>query len=101
VGSKDKNVSLGLGYGFAGGDWAKSPMININVMLRAGARGYFISENYYIRTADANATLLSFGGRQIIKKTGLDYGLVIPLSSEMDTFIAIPWLGLTVPFGGK
>ena len=101
VGSKDKNVSLGLGYGFAASDWAESPMININVMLRTGARGYFISENYYIRTADADAALLSFGGRQIIKKAGLDYGLVIPLSSEMESFIAIPWLGLTIPFGKK
>lgn len=101
VGSKDKNVSLGLGYGFAAGDWAKSPLININVMLRTGARGYFISENYYIRTADTDAALLSFGGRHIFKKAGLDYGLIIPLSSEMESFIAIPWLGLTLPFGKK
>lgn len=101
AGSKDNNVSLGLGYGYAGDDWAKSPMINLNFMLRTGARGYLISENYYISTVDESVVLLSFGGRQIIKKAGLDYGLVIPLFGDMESFAAIPWLGLTIPFGKK
>lgn len=32
---------------------------------------------------------------------GLDYGLFIPLSEDVGTFVAIPWLGLTIPFGKK
>ncbi|NOR86172.1 MAG: hypothetical protein GQ527_01045 [Bacteroidales bacterium] len=97
-GSKDNNVSLGLGYGFAGGEWAKSPMINLNIMLRTGAKGYFISENYFIQAGDESALIISAGGRYIIKEAGLDYGLIIPLFSEMETLIAIPWLGITIPF---
>jgi hypothetical protein len=100
-GSKDKNLSLGLGYGYAAGDWANSPMVNLSFMIRTGARGYFVSENYYISTSNNTIVLLSLGGRQIIKKVGLDYGLIIPFSNEMDQFIAIPWLGLTVPFGNN
>jgi hypothetical protein len=45
--------------------------------------------------------MLSMGGRSIIKKISLDYGLFIPLSSDMDGFVAIPWLGLEVPFGKR
>ncbi|OQX74347.1 MAG: hypothetical protein B6D64_12950 [Bacteroidetes bacterium 4484_276] len=97
-GSRDNNVSFGLGYGYAGGEWAKSPMININFMFRTGARGYIISENYYIQANGEPMVILSFGGRQIIKKAGLDYGLFIPFSSNL---IALPWLGITIPFGNK
>lgn len=100
-GSKDNNLSIGLGYGYAGGQWAKSPMINVNMMFRTGARGYFISENYYIQTVDGNIVLLSLGGRSIIKSAGLDYGLVIPLTSNFESLFALPWLGLTIPFGNK
>jgi len=98
-GTKDNNVSLGLGYGYAGGNWAKSPMINVNMMFRTGARGYFISENYYIHTQDGSLLLITAGGRSIIKNIGLDYGLVFPFVEDLDTFIAFPWLGVTIPFG--
>jgi hypothetical protein len=101
LGSRDKNVSLGLGYGYAGGDWVKSPVINLNTMLRTGPKGYFISENYFIITAETTALIFSFGGRSIIKKVGLDYGLIVPIISDMGQFIAIPWLGITIPFGNK
>ena len=101
LGSRDNNVTFGMGYGYAGGDWAKSPMFNLNGMFRTGARGYFITENYYISGEETNVMIISMGGRQIIKKAGLDYGLVIPFSNDMEDFIAIPWLGITIPFGAK
>jgi len=39
--------------------------------------------------------------RHPARKVGIDYGLFIPLASEMDVFIALPWLGFTVPFDKK
>ncbi len=101
LGSRDNNVTFGMGYGYAGGDWANSPMFNFNCMFRTGARGYFLTENYFISSEEASVVLISLGGRQIIKKAGLDYGLFIPFSSDMEGFIAIPWLGITIPFGAK
>lgn len=100
-GSPNNNVSLGVGYGFAGGDWAKSPMINFGGMFRLTNRGYIITENYFLHAEDVNIVLLSVGGRWIIKKAALDFGLGIPVSSDMDVFIAAPWLGFTIPFGKK
>ncbi|WP_026463143.1 hypothetical protein [Adhaeribacter aquaticus] len=98
-GSKDQNLSLGLGYGYADGGWGKAPTITISGLIRTGVRGYFLTENYIISTGDGSMGLLSVGGRRIIKKVGLDYGLIAPISSDIDTFLAIPFLGLTVPFG--
>lgn len=98
-GNPDKNVTIGLGYGFAGGDWAASPTINVNGMFRVSSRGYFITENYVISGGGETGVILSLGGRSIIKKVALDYGLFIPLFPDMGTFVAFPWLGFSVPFG--
>lgn len=99
VGSPDNNVTAGIGYGFAGGDWAQIPVININGMFRVSSRGYIITENYIISSEGETGALISFGGRSIIKKAALDYGLFMPVSADLDRFIAIPWLGFTLPFG--
>ncbi|HKI87469.1 MAG TPA: hypothetical protein VKA38_00485 [Draconibacterium sp.] len=98
VGTRDNNVTFGLGYGFAGGEWASSPMINIDGMFRLGSRGYFITENYYVNTGGTGAAVISLGGRWIIKKAALDFGLFLPVA-DTETFIALPWLGFTIPFG--
>lgn len=98
IGNENNNLSMGIGYGWAGGKWAKKPVINFNVMLRAGPRAYFISENYFIQIDKTPLVIISLGGRHIIKKAGLDYGLIFPINNEIDTFIAIPWLGITIPF---
>ncbi|HCE56658.1 MAG TPA: hypothetical protein DER09_02400 [Prolixibacteraceae bacterium] len=97
-GSPDANVTFGLGYGFAGGEWAKAPMVNFNGMFRVSSRGYFITENYLLSGGGETILLISLGGRSIIKKAALDYGLVFPVA-EIGEFVAIPWLGFTIPFG--
>lgn len=98
VGTRDNNVTFGLGYGFAGDEWASSPMINISGMFRLSSRGYFITENYYVNTGGSGTAIISLGGRWIIKKAALDFGLFLPVA-DAESFIAIPWLGFTVPFG--
>jgi len=99
VGSRDNNLSLGLAYGYAGGGWAKKPIINLSVMLRASPKSYFLSENYYISIDDENIVIISLGGRTITRHIGLDYGLFVPFYSDMEFFVAIPWIGITVPLG--
>ncbi|NOR75639.1 MAG: hypothetical protein GQ525_10815 [Draconibacterium sp.] len=96
-GTPDNNVTLGLGYGFLGEEWATAPMVNVNGMFRVTSRGYFITENYYFPAGGENMIVFSLGGRWIIKKAALDYGFVLP--TNVGSFIAIPWLGFTIPFG--
>ena len=100
-GTKDKNLNIGLGWCFAVGEMAKNPTINISGMIRTGPKGYFLTENYFIGTTDNFVVLTSIGGRRIIKNIGLDFGLWIPLGADIDSFVAVPWLGFTIPFGTK
>ncbi len=91
VGSRDKNFSIGVGYGYAGGDFAELPAISFSGMLPVGRRNYVITENYLID----NVALFSVGGRSLIKKITLDYGVLLP--AEAGSFFAIPWLGFVIP----
>ena len=101
VGNRNNNLTLGLGYGYASGEWASTPVITLSGMARVGPKGYLVTENFYIGVADDYMLLIMLGGRTVTKKVGIDYGLVIPRTSEMDGFIGFPWLGLTIPFGKK
>ena len=60
-GNRDKNITIGLGYGFANGDWAKSPMVNLNAMYRIGPRSYLLTENFFIQTDEDIIAFLSVG----------------------------------------
>ncbi len=99
-GTRDKNLSVGLGYGFADGDWSRVPTINVSAMIRTGKRGYFLTENYLIGAGDETLALLSAGGRRV-GKVSLDYGVIVPLALDLDSFVAIPWLGISVTLGKK
>ncbi len=98
LGSPDVNVTFGLGYGFAGGEMASTPAININGLMRVSKSSYIITENYILSGGGESVVLISFGGRTIFKKVALDYGLVIPFGGY-GIEIAIPWLGFSLPFG--
>lgn len=98
LGSPDANVTFGMGYGFAGGEMASSPTININGLLRISKRGYIITENYILSGGGDNIVITSIGGRSIFNKVALDYGLVIPFAGYGIEF-AVPWLGFSLPFG--
>lgn len=98
-GGKDKNVTFGLGYGFAEGEFASTPLINLSGLFRLSSRGYFITENYYLNVDGESGGVISLGGRWLIKKASLDFLLAIPYASGMDTFIAFPVVGFAIPFG--
>ncbi|OFY62662.1 MAG: hypothetical protein A2V64_05800 [Bacteroidetes bacterium RBG_13_43_22] len=115
-GSRDRNFSLGFAYGFAEDSWMNRPIINLSTMLRAGPKGYFISENYIIpyeqkswdfgymgdyQVKKKSAVVISLGGRSIIRNVGLDYSLWIPINAGIESFLAIPFLGVTIPIGKK
>jgi len=99
VGSRDQNLTLGAGWAFADGQWAEAPTLTLSGMTRVGRKTYLLTENYYINVEDASLGILSFGGRSVQKRLAIDYGLFIPVGADIGSFIAIPWLGIAVPFG--
>ena len=98
-GSRDQNISLGMGYGFAAGSWARAPMVNVSGIIRTGKNGYLLTENYYIQPSEDALLLLSIGGRRMIRNFGLDFGAFVPFAEDIEQFIALPWLGFSVSFG--
>ena len=98
-GNRDRNLSIGLGWGFIDDDFAKTPTINVSGILRTGRRGYLVTENYFISAGGENVLILSFGGRTLWNRFSLDYGLFRPIHRDISNgFIAFPWLGFVVPF---
>jgi hypothetical protein len=100
IGSRDRNMSIGLGWGYSDGGTSKSPTFTFAGMYRTGPRWYLLTENYYIGISDDPLAVISFGGRYVTRKLGIDFGLFVPLQ-QGEGFIAGPWLGINVPFGRK
>ena len=100
IGSRDRNMSIGLGWGYSDGGMSKSPTFTLAGMYRTGPRWYLLTENYYIGISDDPLAVISFGGRYVTRKLGIDFGLFVPLQ-QGEGFIAGPWLGINVPFGRK
>jgi hypothetical protein len=99
-GSKDRNVSLGIGYVFTGNGWESTPTIHFGGMFRIGRKGYIMLEGFSF-TGEETFPLVALGGRTVWSKLSLDYGLMAPVYVGTDIFIAIPWLGVAIPFGRK
>jgi hypothetical protein len=97
-GPHDKNFSIGIGYAFAGDEFLSTPLINIGGLLRVGRKTYLMTENYIISAGGETAGFSIIGGRSMINKSAIDYGLGLPIAPGMDVFLAIPWLGITIPF---
>lgn len=97
LGDKNQNITMGMGYGFADGEFASRPTFSLAGMLRTGKRGYLISENYIISTGFETIVVLSLGGRFTGKRITLDYGgYFVP---NLGTFAIAPWLSVSIPFG--
>lgn len=97
VGTRDNNVSVGLGYGYAGSDWSSRPVLNISGLTRVGRTIYLLAENYVFPGSEPSG-IVSVGVRWAPENFAVDFGLVRPLDVE-GGFVGVPWLGVTIPFG--
>ncbi|MBK9014473.1 MAG: hypothetical protein IPM82_10505 [Saprospiraceae bacterium] len=105
-GPKDKNLSLGLGWGFSNeGGLGERPTISVSYIRRSKPKWAFLTENYFISAGDDALVILSGGARYMAKKISIDFGgmTFIITGGDQDIVPIIPWLSLTVPFhvGGK
>lgn len=95
-GSRNKNLSIGLGYGFVNDSFASTPTVSLSGSIRISEKSYLMTENYLI---DGFAVGI-LGGRTVWESVSLDYGLILPYTVLGDGgFVAAPWLSLIVPFG--
>ncbi|WP_375582951.1 hypothetical protein [Cyclobacterium xiamenense] len=69
VGSKDRNLTLGLGWAYANGGIANRPTVSLAGMIRTGPRGYLLTENYLIGAGGESLGILSAGGRRMVGRS--------------------------------
>lgn len=98
VGSRDRNVTLGMAYGYTGDGFSDAPAVNVSGMLRVGRTAYLITENYLFPAVD-EANLVAVGFRWAPENFAVDFALARPLVEEEVGLVAFPWLGVTIPFG--
>jgi len=97
VGSRDNNATVGLGYGYADGQFSDTPAINVSGMKRVSRTVYLLTENYFLPAVEGG-NLVSVGVRWAPESFAVDFALVRPLGGDADGFVALPWLGVTIPF---
>lgn len=72
-GSADNNLTVGLGYGFAGGEIGATPVLQVGGQTRVSRRVSLISENYIIANSEAGMGGL-YGAKINWRRTSLGLG---------------------------
>ncbi len=97
-GDRDKNLTVGLGYAYAGNTWSNTPLVNISGLYRSSINIQWIAEIYFLPGIEGSGVGI-FGARWAPERFAVDFGLARPLSAA--GFIGVPWLGVTIPFGNR
>jgi len=101
-GSKDKNLSVGLGFPFSNSGFSKTPAISISGISRIARKWSVLTENY-IFPGEETVIVGSVLFRYMTQKFAWDFGLARPLSfsdvSDLGYLVGIPVIGATIKFG--
>ena len=74
IGNRDNNMTVGIGYGYAGDEILRTPLINISGMVRVNRRLFLLTENYFIPEAEAGGILFA-GARWTTEQFAVDFRL--------------------------
>lgn len=98
-GTRENNVTLGLGFGVAEGEFTGKPIVTLAGNYRTGRRFGLVTENWFIPFDGEYGSLISFGGRYIGERITWDFAL-FGVSADGGFFISpVPLIGLSFPFG--
>jgi hypothetical protein len=95
LGGQDGSFTVGLGYGFEGGNLADRPMIMIGGEKRLSRRTAFVTENWMMPGVDN--PLISYGIRFFGEKISVDLGLLNTVGDEA-IFPGVPYIDFVVQF---
>ncbi len=95
-GNGNSSATFGLGFGFAGGDFADKPVVVIGGEHRISNSIKLISENWIIPESDT--VPLTFGVRFFGSNLAADFALLFPAGADIEEFPFIPWIGFAYNF---
>lgn len=96
TGSRESNLSLGLGWGYVGGTVSDRPVVTIGGQHRISQRMALISENWFLPFDKSNGSVLSYGLRFIGEKIAVDLAFATPIEDAI--FPGVPLLGFTIKY---
>jgi hypothetical protein len=96
TGSRERNLSLGAGWGYVGGTLEKTPVITLGGQHRVSRRIVLISDNWILPFDGDASGVISYGIRFIGEKIAVD----LALANSPDDFIfpGIPLLGFAIKY---
>jgi len=94
TGNRDSNLSLGLGWGYAGDEVASNPIVMVGGQGRISRRISLISENWVFPISSETEGVYSYGIRFLGEGLSVDLAFV----SVFGESGAIPWLGFAFRF---
>ncbi|WP_426493521.1 hypothetical protein [Hymenobacter sp. 102] len=100
-GSAENNFTMGLGYGFAGREMGRTPLLQIGGQTRISRRVSLISENYFTTDADAGVFGL-YGAKINWRRTSLGLAGIYALPYEgqgFSSYIIPLYIDFTYRFG--
>jgi hypothetical protein len=98
LGTGDQSLTLGLGYGFQGSEWADKPAVIAGGELRMARRLSFVSENWILPGVDP--ALISYGLRFFGEGIAVDLAF-INVTNEDFFFPGIPFVGFVWNFSSE
>ena len=101
AGSDRAAVTVGVGYGFHGGDIAEKPILVLGGEAQLSNSAKLLTENWF--PIGSETSLLSFGLRFFGDHLAADIGFIYPLHEGKGISSGlplIPWIGFAYNFGG-
>jgi hypothetical protein len=100
-GNKNNNVTCGIGFGWADGEFSTKPVIVVSGMARASKRIGFVSENWIVPGVNEDGGyygIYSYGIRFLGEKTSIDLAFLNNPDIASEIIIGIPWLDFVINF---
>lgn len=100
-GNKNNNVTCGIGFGWADGEFSTKPVILVSGMVRASKRIGFVSENWIVPGVNEDGGyygIFSYGIRFLGEKTSIDLAFLNNPDIASEIIIGIPWLDFVINF---
>lgn len=96
-GSKDHNITGGLGWGFVQGQFEQKPIITVSGMTRITQKTALVTENWLISN-DNYYSVFSYGVRFFGDNLAVDLAFVNNSDIAEEFIIGFPWVSFVVKF---
>jgi hypothetical protein len=97
-GSKEHNITAGLGYGYIDRELSSRPVLTFSGMTRAGQRVSFVTENWIVPINGSYYPVISYGMRLFGPKMSFDIAFFNSSDIFEEIFIGIPYVDFVIKF---